>query len=99
MTYEEFKQKWDDVETFEDELEMAEDAFNMYEETGFLETLDSPYDDLESKNGMKFKVLRRLSYVTDDVDLECLPMWEIELENGELIHCYPEEICKLEKQK
>lgn len=34
MTYEDFEQKWNDVETFEDELEM---------EASFLETLDSPY--------------------------------------------------------
>lgn len=103
MTYEEFKKKWDSevnyVETFEDELEITEDAFNMYEEAGFLETFDSPYDDTRSKNGMKFKVLRRLSYVTDDVDIENLPMWEVEFENGEHEQCYPEEICKLKKQK
>jgi hypothetical protein len=103
MTHEEFKQKWgEDVDrtelSFEDAVEIANDAFDMYEEAGFLEAFDSPYEEL-GKNGMPFKVLRRGSYVLDDIDLETLPVWLVEFENGEQAMCYPEEICKLEHNK
>lgn len=101
MTLKEFEIKWGHVDrnytTFEDELEFVEDAFEMYEQTGFLDTFESPYDD-KSKNGLPFKVIRRASYVQDDIDLECLPQWVIEFENKEQMFCYPEEICKIEKQ-
>lgn len=99
MTLKEFEIKWGHIDrnytTFEEELELVEDAFNMYEEAGFLDTFQSPYEDL-GKNGMKFKVIRRTSYIQDNVDLEQLPLWEVEFENGEFATCYPEEICKLE---
>lgn len=101
MTYQEFKIKWGHVDrnytTFEEELELVEDAFEMYEQTGFLETFESPYDD-KSNNGLSFKIIRRASYIQDDIDLECLPQWVIEFENKEQMFCYPEEICKIEKQ-
>lgn len=101
MTLKEFEIKWGHVDrnytTFEEELELVEDAFEMYEETGFLDTFESPYDD-KSKNGLPFKVIRRASYVQDDIDLECLPQWVIEFENKEQMFCFPEEICKIEKQ-
>lgn len=101
MTLKEFEIKWGHVDrnytTFEEELELVEDAFEMYEQTGFLETFDSPYDD-KSKNGLPFKIIRRASYVQDDIDLEYLPQWVIEFENKEQMFCYPEEICKIEKQ-
>lgn len=102
MTHQEFTQKWGDVDrnntSFEEELELVEDAFNMYEAAGFLDTLNSPYEEL-GKNGMPFKVLRRGSYIQDDIDLETLPIWLVEFENGEQAFCYPEEICKLEHEK
>ena len=101
MTLKEFEIKWGHVDrnytTFEEELELVEDAFEMYEQTGFLDTFESPYDD-KSKNGLPFKVIRRASYVQDDIDLEYLPQWVIEFENKEQMFCYPEEICKIEKQ-
>ena len=101
MTFKEFSNKWLNVNrnliSFEDELELVEDAFEMYEQTGFLDTFESPYDD-KSKNGLPFKIIRRASYVQDDIDLECLPQWVIEFENKEQMFCYPEEICKIEKQ-
>lgn len=101
MTLKEFEIKWGHVDrnytTFEEELELVEDAFEMYEQTGFLETFESPYDD-KSKNGLPFKIIRRASYVQDDIDLEYLPQWVIEFENKEQMFCFPEEICKIEKQ-
>lgn len=101
MTLKEFEIKWGHVDrnytTFEEELELVEDAFEMYEETGFLDTFESPYDD-KSKNGLPFKVIRRASYVQDDIVLECLPQWVVEFENREQMFCFPEEICKIEKQ-
>ena len=99
MTEKDFNAKWqhrqvDDM-TDEELLEFKNDCFSMYEETGFLEKFDSPYDDEGEHNGMTFKVIRRAT--TEECDLEAMPLWFIEFENGDTAYCYPEEICKIEK--
>ena len=78
---------------FEEELSYVEDCFDTYEALGFSETYGGPFSEYESYKGMTFKVDRRLSYVEDDADLDCLPMWYITLQNGVQIAAYPEEIC------
>ena len=45
---------------------------------------------------MSFKVLRRAT--TEECDLEAMPIWYIEFENGDTAYCYPEEICKSENE-
>ena len=51
---------------------------------------------------MKFTVLGRVKEITEDkengADLECLPMWNIQLENGDIMAAYPEEICLAERK-
>ena len=99
MTEKDFNAKWqhrqvDDM-TDEELLEFKNDCFYMYEETGFLEKFDSPYDDEGEHNGMTFKVIRRATI--EECDLEAMPLWLIEFENGDTAYCYPEEICKIEK--
>lgn len=97
MTEKEFNLMWGDVDVdilpYEILKQFKNDCFEMYEETGFLETLDSPYEEL-GKNGMKFRVLGRAT--EQECDLENMPMWKVEFENGEVAYCYPEEICKIE---
>lgn len=99
MTEREFDTKWGhdvnaDKMSYEELAEFKNDCFAMYEETGFIEKFDSPYDEEGEHNGMKFDVLRRAT--TDEVDMEYMPVWEIEFENGDIAYCYPEEICKVE---
>ena len=99
MTEKDFNAKWQhrQVDDMTDEkfLEFKNDCFSVYEETGFLEKFESPYDDEGEHNGMAFKVIRRAT--TEECDLEAMPLWFIEFENGDTAYCYPEEICKIEK--
>lgn len=97
MTNKEFEEKWGElrIEEMTDEqfMEFKEDCFAMYEQGGFADKFDSPYDDQGEHNGMSFKVLRRAT--TEECDLEAMPIWFIQFENGDTAYCYPEEICKL----
>ena len=51
---------------------------------------------------MKFTVLDRVKEFSEETkegnDLEYLPMWKIQFENGDITEAYPEEIC-LEERK
>lgn len=98
MTTQEFDKKWIDADvdkmTDAELIEFKNDCFSLYEETGFIEKFDSPYDDGGEHNGMPFKVIRRAN--ANEVDIEAMPVWFIEFENGDNAYCYPEEICKLE---
>ena len=98
MTEKDFNAKWGNInvdDMTDGELqEFKNDCFSVYEETGFIEKFDSPYDDEGEHNGMTFKVIRRAT--TEEVDLEAMPVWLVEFENGDTAYCYPEEICKAE---
>lgn len=98
MDKKDFNPKWlnkliDDM-TDEELQEFKDHCFAEYEETGFIEKFDSPYDDDGEHNGMTFKVIRRAT--TEEVDVETMPVWLVEFENGDTAYCYPEEICKAE---
>ena len=99
MTKKEFDKKWKgvDPDKLSDEQlqQFKQDCFAMYEQGGFLDTFNSPYDEQGEHNGMAFKVIRRAT--TEECDLEAMPIWLIEFENGDTALCYPEEICKVEK--
>lgn len=61
----------------------------------------TPYDGERKYVGMKFMVLGRVKEITEDkdgADLECLPMWNIQFENGDTMAAYPEEICLAERK-
>ena len=50
---------------------------------------------------MTFKVLGRVKEYPEDengADLEVLPAWNIQMENGDIIVAYPEEICIKERR-
>ena len=79
--------------TVEEERMFVEYWFNNYEETGFLEKFHQVYDETDAFNNKPFKVLSRCK--EGEWNLECLPAWNIEFENGETLEAYPEEICKL----
>jgi len=83
---------------FDDELCYVEDAFDTYEGIGLAETFESPYEDNSRYNGMKFEVIRRMSYAEDAVDITVLPKWLVRVEDGTEIEAYPEEICLAERK-
>lgn len=99
-----FQEKWGNVNvddlSDEEFLEFKEDCFNLYEQTGFLELFDSPYDDIgggeHEHNGMRFEVIRRATL--EECDLEAMPLWLIRFENGDEAYCYPEEIALIEHE-
>ena len=110
MTEKEFAEKWRDYECIEDvpeerQREFLEDAFTMYEESGFAERFKSPYESEQRFDGRKFTVVRRVTYPTDEghendyeCDLVSGPMWVIKFRGGKEHYAYPEEICKLERE-
>jgi hypothetical protein len=89
--------------SYEEEQAYVEHCFDLYESTGFAETFATPYTDNEKYTGMKYTVLGRVKEWTEEskegADLECLPMWNIQFENGETTIAYPEEICVYERDK
>lgn len=88
--------------TEEEERAFVNDCYDTYEHIGFTETFDTPYTDKEKYKGMKFTVLDRVKEFSEETkkgnDLEVLPMWKIQFDNGDIIEAYPEEIC-LEERK
>ena len=104
MSVEEFDAKWGEMPNrnemdFETELEFIEDAFNMYETSGFSATYHSIYKDETDFNGVAFQVIGRASYKDGDCDFEQLPMWHIEFEDGTKYMAFPEEITKIERER
>lgn len=99
-TENDFDAKWDDVnvDALDDDMFLTykNDAFEMYENTGFSETYHSLYDDETIHNGKRFKVIKRADYTKGDCDMEQLPMWYIEFEDGTSHMAFPEEIAKVE---
>lgn len=105
MSVEEFDAKWGETPNrsemdFETELEFIEDCFNMYETSGFSATYHSiGIDDGKDFDGVAFQVIGRASYENNDCDLEQLPMWHIEFEDGTKHMGFPEEITKIERER
>ena len=100
MTKAEFDKKWGNINiddlTDEQFVEFKNDCFDMYEESGFAEVFNSPYDDEGEHNGMTFEVVRRAT--ADECDIEAMPIWLVKFENGDTAYCYSEEICKIEQR-
>ena len=104
MSVEEFDAKWGEMPNrsemdFETELEFIEDAFNMYETSGFSATYHTIYKEESEFNGVAFQVIGRASYKDGDCDFEQLPMWHIEFEDGTRYMAFPEEITKVERER
>lgn len=82
--------------TKEREREWVDFCYEAYESDGFKDTFGTPYTGERKYVGMKFEVLGRVGEYPNDSKgavLECLPMWNIRLEDGTEIAAYPEEIC------
>lgn len=97
----EFNKTWNDInvdELDDEQLRKYKNAcFELYEKTGFLSLLDSPYvEESDNLNGKPFKVIKRAT--EDEADLEVMPLWLIMYEDGQTAYCYPEEITILEKE-
>lgn len=87
---------------YEEEKAFVNDCFDTYEHIGFADTFGTSYDGERKYVGMKFTVLDRVKDIREDesgADLECLPMWNIQFENGDLMAAYPEEICLAERKQ
>jgi len=88
--------------TREEEVVFVNHWFDLYEASGFAEEFHSPYGTEPGLHGLPFKVLGRIKAHADGVakedeaDLECLPMWKIEFEDGYTMAAYPEEIVESE---
>ena len=83
----------------DEERKFVEDCFDTYEHLGFSKTFQSPYESMRKYNNLKFTVLGRVKEPSEDKDganIECLPLWRIQLQNGRIIIAYPEEICLAE---
>lgn len=71
-------------------------CFDLYEKFGFMDTFRNPYETEQKYNGKRFTVLGQVKEITEDkdgADLEILPMWNIQFEDGNITSAYPEEIC------
>ena len=86
--------------TTEEHLMFVDYWFNEYEKGGFCEIFKSPFE-LKDKDqpyiGKPFKVIGRVT--TEGADLETLPMWCIEFEDGHKMNAYPEEITVIERDE
>ena len=89
--------------TEEREREFINDCFNMYEKEGFAKVFWSQGSDYKEYHNKPFKVLGRTT--EQEADIECLPMWNIQFQDGFTTSAYPDEIipremiengCKLE---
>ena len=106
MTFKEIDEKYKniDLDTVDvDTLrEYKNDCFKAYEESGFCDTYKTQYENEQSLNGKRFKVIGRVTELSEKnpegADLECLPMWFIKFETGQTMAAYPEEICKIERE-
>lgn len=84
----------------DEERSFVRDCFDTYEHIGFADTFGTPYTGERKYIGMKFVVLGRVKELAEDqngADLECLPMWNIQFENGDTMAAFPEEICLAER--
>ena len=85
----------------DEDRKFVNECFDIYEHIGFADTFGTPYTGEKKYVGMGFTVLGRVKEITEDkengADLECLPMWHIRLESGDIMAAYPEEICLAER--
>lgn len=83
--------------TEKNEREFVEHCFELYEKEGFANKFWSCGGDLKKYHGKSFNVLGRAT--ENEVDLCCLPMWNIVFEDGYIIQAYPDEIIPREMKE
>ena len=92
-----YKNKLRDFMSEEEEREFINDYCNCCETEGFNKVYWSPYTEWEKYYGKPFKVIKRAT--EKENDLEVLPMWIIQFEDGKRIQAYPEEIVTSEMKR
>lgn len=97
MTWNELNNRYpearDEMNT-ERERQFLKDLYDVYESVGFANKFWTPFDlnDEDKKYiNQPFKVVGRCEE-GDEWDLESLPAWKIEFEDGHTMNAYPEEI-------
>lgn len=86
--------------TTEEHIAFVNYWFEQYEKGGFCESFATPFDlhDWDRPYiGKSFQVTGRVEFY--EADLETLPMWHIEFEDGHRMDAYPEEITKIERDE
>lgn len=97
MTWDELNKKYPEARdemSIDREREFLKDLYSAYETSGFTNKFWTPFDlNDEDKNyiGKSFKIVGRCEE-GKDWDLESLPAWKIEFEDGHKMNAYPEEI-------
>lgn len=66
------------------------DKFKKYEEKTPSDCFISTIKDYRKYDGASFKIIRRLT--EEECDIECMPMWKIQFDNGDIIDAFSEEI-------
>lgn len=97
--YNRYPQKRENM-NYETENAFVNECFDLYEKEGFSRVFWDCFKSNPKYNGKPFKVVDRVPVYdgkNDGADIECLPMWRIEFEDGEQMAAYPEEIIPSEQ--
>jgi len=79
-----------DEMTDKQEREFIDDCFMLYEKEGIAKVFWNPGSNFKEYHNKPFKVLERTS--EEKTHLCCLPMRQIQFDDGYKIHAYPDEI-------
>ena len=97
-SWEDMKEKYPEYRcdmSEEREKEFVSDCFDLYEKEGFNKVFWSQGGDYKQYHGKSFDVIGRVPIYdgkNDGADLECLPMWNIQFEDGLVVSAYADEI-------
>jgi hypothetical protein len=97
MTWDELNKKYPEARdemSIDREREFLKDLYDAYETVGFVNKFWTPFDlhdEDKSYVGKPFKVIGRCEE-GKEWNLESLPAWKIEFEDGHKMDAYPEEI-------
>lgn len=97
MTWDELNEKYPEARdemSVDRERDFLKDLYDVYETVGFVDKFWTPFDlhdEDKSYVGKPFKVIGRCEE-GKEWDLESLPAWKIEFEDGHKMNAYPEEI-------
>lgn len=96
MTYKDLLNTWgEDLDredlSFEDELDYVNDWYELAQSLTTI-PFNPNYSEYEKYRGQDFKIVGIVSYVNDDIELEQLPMWKIQMPNGDILWANCDEI-------
>ena len=100
MTYQDLINKWGEYADrskmpLEEELQYIQDWYEVSKDLP-TKPFEPNYSEYAKYKGQNFTVIDPpVSYVLDDVDIESLPMWKIQLECGEIIWADCDEIFEI----